>query len=332
MSDHSASVKIVVFASGQFALPVISTLLQQELLAGVIVPDPSQLHTAAGEVNGLIMQLHQAGIPYEIVCKEKLPLISPLLDKWQATLGVIATYPHILPLEVIEFFSFGVFNLHGSLLPAYRGPSPLFWQIKNQEQTSGIVLHKAEATADSGNIVFSKEIPLHPLDTIQSLGNQLAAHACELVDKLTGHIKEHGECPAGTPQVALPEILKQSGRFFARRPVQSDVEINCETLTAAEINALCRASANQTFPAYIMIKRVAINVLQATAVHHPAYGTKPGTVMVVDEDEGFIVCVKGGCVRLDVVASMDGVFSGAAFAERFQIDAGLQIPASSVAL
>lgn len=326
------SIRTVVFASSHFALPVINTLIQKQMLSGVIVPDPSQLHTNAGEVNGLIMQLQQAGIPHHVVCKEKLPQITAALDQWQSTLGIIATYPHILPNEVTEFFTYGAFNLHGSLLPAYAGPAPLFWQIKNQESKTGVVLHKAEQKPDSGNIVLKDEFSLHPLDTIQSLGNQIALKSSDLVVKLVASIEETGVSPEGESQQPLDKNVANAETIYARRPEQKDVEIKCTELEAEEISALCRASASQSYAAYLMIKNAGINVLQATAVDYPTYGTKPGTVAVVDENEGFIICVKGGCVRLDVLANMDGVFSGAAFAERFNIDAGMQIQASSIAL
>ena len=322
--------KVVVFSGGSFALPIIDLLASSKKLAGVIVPDPGELNETAIEVHNLIAQLRGANIPFVICRRQCHDSLLSQLDKWRAELGIIATYPHILPDDLLNYFPFGVFNLHGSLLPAYRGPMPLYWQIRNREKETGIVLHKAETVPDTGNIVVSRKIPIHPYDTLQSLGNQLSYLSCEAVIELVEEITKMDSAPHGSPQIALAEELSEKvGRCYAKRPTAIDGRIDCDAMHADEISAMCRAGAGQSYAATLTIKGAPITVLQATAVDHPTYGVKPGVVLFVGEPEGLIICTKDSALRLDVLAGVDGVFGGVAFAERFQIDAGMQLLTSN---
>ena len=325
-AEKSFDGKVAVFAGGGFALPIIDLLASIKVLVGVIVPDPGDLNESAAEVHSLMTQLRSTNIPFEICRKERIASLVGRLDEWRAELGIVATYPHILPDRVLSYFSSGVFNLHGSLLPAYRGPMPLYWQIRNREKETGVVIHRAESQPDSGNIVVSRKIPLDPNDTLQSLGNQLAFLARESVLELLENIQENQGELKGTPQIALADdISGKPGRRYARLPTPKDGVIDCEEIHADEISAMCRAGAGQPYAATLVINGASIKVLQATRVDYPTFGVKPGTVLYVGEPEGFIICAKKSVVRLDILAGADGVFSGLAFAERFNINAGTQL-------
>lgn len=152
--------RVVLFLTSLFAQNTLAFLAQKQYLVGVILPDPNELGEAGGEVNRIAMQLQQSGIPFQMCCKEKLPLIVEQLDAWNANVGLISTYPHGLPEEIIDYFSgrnrLGIYNIHASQLPKYGGPNPIYWQIRNGEIESGVVIHCAEKVADTGNIVIEK--------------------------------------------------------------------------------------------------------------------------------------------------------------------------------
>ena len=75
-------------------------------------------------------------------------------------LMAIACYPRILGEDWLNVAPLGAFNLHPSLLPAYRGPSPLFWQFRNGERRMGMTLHRASAAVDAGPVVATAEVPV----------------------------------------------------------------------------------------------------------------------------------------------------------------------------
>ncbi len=74
----------------------------------------------------------------------------------------IACYPRVLDERWLTLAPRGAFNLHPSLLPAYRGPSPLFWQFRHGERRMGITVHRASARLDAGPVVSSADIAVLP--------------------------------------------------------------------------------------------------------------------------------------------------------------------------
>ncbi|NRB42156.1 MAG: bifunctional polymyxin resistance protein ArnA [Pseudomonadales bacterium] len=333
MSDLQPRVKpkVVVFACSGFALQVIHFLFQNKQLAGVILPDPAELGAGASEVNILAAQLQQMGVDFECCCKGKLPLICQKLDEWQVNLGLIVTFPHKLPVEIITYFELGVFNLHASNLPKYPGANPIYWQIRNQETETAVVLHRAEKTVDSGNIVAERSVPIEALDTLPSLSNRLAYESSLLVADFLDALVENGKPNKDEAQARndIDSDINLPGLYKASRPNQQDFDIDFTAMEAEEISAICRAGNGQPYGAVIYIKNVPVNVFQATPVDYQTYGTKPGTIIFIGDPEGLIVSVKEGALRLDVLGSADGVFSGLAFAERFQLDAGEQLLSAS---
>lgn len=321
MSNKRNSKRVGIFACGNLALPVIAMLRECNQLGAVIIPAPSELGSLYGEAIHLAQTLQQAQINFFYTTKNKLLNIPKLLDNQQIELGLIFTFPHILPSEVLNYFNGNCYNLHASALPAYSGPCPLYWQIRNQETHTAIALQKAELKADTGKVLHAHNLPIDPLDTLQRLGNQISWQAQSVVKEFLD-----GATLASTAtQLPLPRDVTQPGVQYARRPTPNDSAIHFETQTPAEISAMCRAGAGQPYAATFSISGVAIYLLQATPVNQPCYGTQPGTVLMVGEPEGLIVATSHGAIRLDILSSIDGTFSGLAFAERFGIDAGVKL-------
>lgn len=86
-----------------------------------------------------------------------------------------ACWPWRLPQVVLDAFPAGAFNLHPSLLPRFRGPAPLFWQLRAGEHRTGITLHRLAGNLDSGDIVSQAEYTMDEDDTEDSLAQALGA-------------------------------------------------------------------------------------------------------------------------------------------------------------
>lgn len=322
--QNKRQARVVVFASSIFSQYLLGVLAQKQRLVGVVLPDPAELTEHTSEITTIAMQLQQVGIPYQYCCKAKLPLIHQQFKAWRANVGIIAAYPHILPSELLDYFtepeSLGIYNLHASRLPEYPGPQPLYWQIRNGETDTALVLHHAQVKADSGDVVAEQVVDIDPHDTLPSLTNRLAEESVKLtIDWLATLLKESKPL-VGTLQPPL--IASQLGQKYAYRPNTEDLYVNFESMNAQQIRDMCRAGNGSMYAALIVVKGISVSLLQATPVATPTYGTKAGTVVFVGEPEGLIVCVKDGAIRLDILATSDGVFTGFSFTERFQLDAG----------
>lgn len=329
---NSATIKplrVAVFAGSAFAQPTIGHLIQHNLLAGVILPATGPQQNVTPEVQQLAQLCASANIPWLLAGKDNVNLVNQTLTQWQANAGLIATYPHLLNKDQLDYFDAsqnrGIYNLHASALPAYRGPQPLYWQLRNHEKESAIILHKATTTADAGNIIHQHPVPIHPLDTLPSLSQRMAYESIACCEQWIAQLKNTSGALAGIAQIQS-SLSKPN---YAHRPSPEERTIRFGKMTATDINALCRAGNASAYTALMTIKGLSINVLQATAVSRPTYGTLPGTVLHVGEPEGLLVCAKNSTVRLDILASPDGIYTGQAFAERFDIDAGTPLEPSN---
>lgn len=314
--------RVLVFAGSRFAKPLLAYLANAQCLAGVVLPAPQECAEYAHELTGLAHELHSAGIRWQYL--ERKQLTSEALAVFKADCALCATFPFILPVAVIDIFNAagqrGIYNLHASALPHYPGPQPLYWQLRDGQVTSALVLHALTPEVDGGHIVIQRELAIHPLDTLASLHQRQSFEAQQATDQWLQAIEQSDSPLTGSPQIAKPTYTK--GQRHAPRPTLADCRVNFAHQTAEQISAMCRAGNGSAFAAITTIKGLDVQLLQATAVNRPNYGVTAGTVLHVGEPEGLIICAKSSAIRLDIIAGPDGIFTGQAFAERFELDAG----------
>jgi len=126
-------------------------------------------------------------------------------------------YRRLFGKEILSIPTSGAYNLHGSLLPAYRGRCPVNWVLVNGEQRTGVTLHHMVEKADTGNIVGQKEVLIDFEDTALTLSKKLCAKAKELLEELLPLIKK-GIAPC------LEQDLTKGSYFGGRKP--EDGKIN----------------------------------------------------------------------------------------------------------
>lgn len=167
--------------------------------------------------------------------KYGIPTLKPLqlhegfikthLSFLDADLFVVAAYGKILPQKLLEIPTFGALNIHPSLLPKYRGASPIQQAILNGDEISGISIIKMDEEMDHGPIVYQEEFKLSDEDTFDSLSKKMFARAAEVLpsviqDYISGKIKPrvqiHARATFCTP------IKKQDGYFEINNPPSSE--------------------------------------------------------------------------------------------------------------
>lgn len=306
------AVKLVLFASSSVVNPTINKLLQAGQLVGVVL-------TARGDADAMQLkqQLDQGNIPNICYQIENPEQTAHQIESWQANTGLIFTFSHKLPLSIINACNKGFYNLHASALPQYRGAMPLYWQIRNREQQSCLSIIKVEEAFDSGDIMLQQVMPLHALDTLNSLGYVMAEQSANFVHDFLVKLQEN----TLTAQPQLSEI--DSPLIAAPMPTQQDLMINWQSMNSEDIAALARAGNPLFHGAMLVWNQSLIGLLQATPVKQANYGVPAGTVLHIGEPEGLIVATLDGALRLDILTITEGVFSGLAFAERFDLDAGV---------
>ena len=140
-------------------------------------------------------------------------------------------YRNLLSGDILDIPLSGAYNLHGSLLPAYRGRCPVNWVLVNGESSTGVTLHHMIEKADAGDIVGQREVPIEFGDTAFTLYGKLCRYAKELLSELLPLIKNH----------AAPRITQDlsSGTYYGgRRPEDGKIDWNRSVM---EIYNLIRA-------------------------------------------------------------------------------------------
>jgi UDP-4-amino-4-deoxy-L-arabinose formyltransferase/UDP-glucuronic acid dehydrogenase (UDP-4-keto-hexauronic acid decarboxylating) len=119
------------------------------------------------------------------------------------------SYRHLIPENVLELAPLGAFNLHPSLLPAYRGRAPVNWVLVNGERKAGVTLHHMVARADAGDIVGQRAVAIDDSDNALTLYRKLIPRGVELIDEM------HPKIVGGTAPRRKMDISK--GSYFGRR-------------------------------------------------------------------------------------------------------------------
>ncbi len=194
----------------------------------------------------------------------------------------------MIPERVLATAAQGGYNLHGSLLPRYRGRAPINWQLVNGEARSGLTLHRMVRSADAGDIVAQAAIAVPPDQDAHGLTTALLALAPAFLDgALPGLL-------AGRAR-HLPQDHSQATVFRGRTPDDGAIDWRW---SARRIHDLVRAVAPPWPGAFsaILGQRVAID-RTAVAAEEGAFGA-PGTVL----EDSRVACAAGA---LRIVAARD---------------------------
>lgn len=139
----------------------------------------------------------------------------------EADLGVVAAYGRILTKEELDIPKYGFINIHPSLLPKYRGPSPIQQAILNGDKISGITIIKMDEEVDHGPILYQEQIELSDDDNFQTLSKKMFLRAAEILPKIikdfvSGKITPHRQNK--TMVLFCPKLTRESGYFDISSP------------------------------------------------------------------------------------------------------------------
>lgn len=221
------SEKILFFGTPQIATHTLKELNKHfEVVLVVTEPDKPAgrgLKVQPTPVKKVALKL---GLPVAQPTNKKE--LTELLQAQSADLGAIIAYGQILTAEAIASLPQGILNIHGSLLPKYRGPSPIQYAILHGDQKTGVTIMKIDAGVDTGDILAKKEVIISPTDTTPTLAQKLVGVGTELLIEtiplyLAGKIKPQPQ----TGQVThAPKISKEMGEIdWSKNPQQIVREI-----------------------------------------------------------------------------------------------------------
>lgn len=192
-------------------------------------------------------------------------------------------YRRMLPPEVLALARNGAFNMHGSLLPKYRGRAPVNWAILKGESETGATLHEMVAKPDAGRIVDQERVPIGPDETAAEVFAKVSDAAETVLKRSLPHLL------AGTASLKKQDLSKGS-YFGARRPEDGRIDWS---KSALEIHNLVRAVA-PPYPGAFTDKMKILRTALSAERRAPAGKRGPYR----EGDEWFAVCGDGKVLRL----------------------------------
>jgi len=291
--------KIIYFGTSDFAVPPLLALLEDGRFRVVaVVSQPDKPAGRKSELKPCPVARTARQRELRLLQPEKLrdEAVRKEIASFGPDLLVVAAYGKILPAALLAVPRRGAVNLHGSILPKYRGASPIQSAILAGEKTTGVSLMLMDQEMDHGPVFATAETPISDSETYGTLENKLAEMAAKL---LIGRLADiaAGACPAqgqAHDQATSTKILSRQDGFIAWKDE-----------TAEAIARKVRAF--DPWPgAFALWRRggrvVRIKVLSIKPTLAPAHGrlTEPGTVFVTEQKYPAVM-TKAGAVELITV-------------------------------
>lgn len=224
------------------------------------------------------------------------------MEELKPDLFCVVAYGKILPQELLDIPKYGSVNVHGSLLPKYRGAAPIQWAILNGDKTTGVTTMFMEAGMDTGDMILKEEVEIGENETTGELWTRLAKIGGKLLVE-TVDLIEKGEAPRE----------KQNDKFSMAPMLKKEMaQIDWENKTAREIKNLVRG-LNPIMGAYAVLNQKKIKFWKVDKLSIDEFINKypefkeyeyrfleidPGTVLYIDKKEAIYIMAKEGILKV----------------------------------
>ncbi len=301
--------RIVFMGTPEFAVPSLKILAEQEEVVAVVTqPDRARGRGHKVSYSPVKQLAVELGLP--VLQPERVadPDFMQKMKELEPDLCVVVAFGQKIPDTLLELPPYGCINVHSSLLPKYRGASPINMAIANGETSTGVSTMYLSSEWDAGDIILQAEEPIGPDDTAGTLHDRLMVKGAELLAETVRQIK------AGTAP-RIPQDHSQA--TYAYKLTKEDGRLDFQR-TAAELSLLVRAM-NPWPIAFTEIHGDTIKVWEA----RPKEGTaRPGELVAVD-GEALIIGCSAGLLALEKVQRPGGkVISGRDLANGLRLEVG----------
>lgn len=311
MSFAEKPLKVALFAGEPLSGSTIEMLVNQQRLAGVMLPE--QIDMFAQQVG---QALQQANLNVAQFNSSNLSQLDALFKQWEADLVLLFGFDSSL-VDIVSHTTLPCFNCFVGEGP-YAGANSIYWQVREQQSEGTVRLCQLSCESDESKMVsyqqaIAKPFKIDDKDTAQCVENML-------LQGLPSLVHECVELWAGNKlQLQAQEVVNSQVRLVDEQVLSVD----WRQMSSQQICAMARAGNPRFGGCSVKINNTVINLLQASAVQYSTYGVSAGVICCNSESDGVIVATVDGAIRIDILSNADGVFTGLQFCERFGIFAGM---------
>ena len=280
--------KIIFMGTPDFAAASLEALIDSRHEIQAVVTQPDKPKGRKGELTPS---------PVKVVAEEKgIKVYQPLkvrdeefvetLRAYNPDVIVVVAFGQIIPLSILKMPKFGCVNIHGSLLPKYRGAAPIQWAVLDGEKETGITTILMDEGIDTGDILLKKTIKIDTDETSGSLFDKLMALGAETILETLDELEKGNLTP--TKQGESPTV-------YAKMLTKAMGLIDF-TKSAKELDCFVRGM--DPWPsAYTLLSGKTLKLWKVRAVEGSG---KAGSVINIDKESFTIACGEGAIEVLEV--------------------------------
>ncbi len=305
--------KIIFFGSDDFAAVHLEHLLTygHEVLCCVTGPDKPQGRGLKLSVSPIKQMASERQIP----CLQPLSLkgsgIIDTLKSYEADIFVVVAYGRLLTQEILGLPKMLCMNVHGSLLPKYRGAAPVNWAILNGEKETGVTIQKMVLSLDAGDIIVQEKMCIDDDENAAQLRQRMAFVGAKLLAKVLDKrpLGQFSLSPQDeTKATWASKLTKEMGKIDWEKPARSIID---------QVRGLAPWPGAYTFYNGKMLK-----IIRAQISTEDTVKFTPGQVIHVSRDGFHVACLNKAVLIKEVQPQAGKVMPALSFVAGYKIARG----------
>ena len=276
--------KIIFFGSDDFALAHLDAIMASDhhVMACVTQPDRAKGRGMKVAESPIKVKARECVVPCFQPENIKDKSLAKILSSFEADVFVVVAYGQILPSEILNIPQKLCVNVHGSLLPQYRGAAPINWAVINGDKETGITIIKMSPNLDGGAMLAREKLSIGARETAPELRARMMALGCKLLIKVLDQIADDKvESVAQNDREATraPKLTKELGAIDWKLP-------------AERIDNLVRGLL--PWPAaYTFVNGKMLKILEAETVARKSAPQEIGCIVEIKKDGFLVGCGQG---------------------------------------
>ena len=283
--------KVVFMGTPDFAVGALEKIIEAGHEVTLVVTQPDREKGRGKEL--AFSPVKECAVKHGIdvfqPLKIRLPENVEELKKYEADVFVVAAFGQILSKEILDMPKFGCINIHASLLPKYRGASPIAWSILNGDEETGVTIMQMNEGMDTGDILLQRAIPIEKKETTEGLFDKLMILGADMIVEALDKLSK-GELKAVPQDDSLATKVGKMDKTFGLIDWNEAAEV-----IERKIRGL------YSWPsAYTFIKGKRLKVYDGEVIKAETSGKEPGSIVKVEKDSFTVMTGKDALKISDI--------------------------------
>ncbi|MDO9491686.1 methionyl-tRNA formyltransferase [Acetobacterium sp.] len=281
-------IKVIFMGTTDFGVPALENLVSDEYQVVAAICQPDRPNKRGNKVEILPLKAKALALGITVLQPEQIkdPQFIEQLKSFEADIFIVAAYGQILSKEILEMPPLGALNIHGSLLPEYRGAAPIQRAIIDGKVKTGVTIMQMGEGMDTGDMLSKAECPINETTTFQSLYQDLSVLGGGLLIETLKKVVEGSLKPVPQDEVMATyaeKILKDTGHInWGKNSRQILFLIN---------------GTDPAPGAYVMYHDEKIKCFHPEIMAWEGQ-ENPGTILIANDRDGLVIKTQDGALKV----------------------------------